>query len=274
MSVILTSTNIVASFITSSLMISQANIVSEKLELPLNNLPITSEEIKTHDAFLFTGKTSLGRPEYVLQGYIKTEQYSFFFKNGYLRGVNTINVIPPRSDAIVKKKYEDLLNETLSISKTNAYKLSTNWLCKLDVNLNKLNSEYELSIKQWEYIPEIKEEGILVPIQSPLLLPVFDVEWSCDVLRGGKMKKVPQVTITIDGRSGELVSYDVSDDSLFLSPRIQLINVKDLFAIPDEEFLKMDDTQKNNLLKRFVTPESFPPQKKKTEIIKQNESEK
>ena len=63
MSVILTSTNIVASFITGSLMISQANIVSEKLELPLNNLPITSEEIKTHDAFLFTGKTSL---EYVV----------------------------------------------------------------------------------------------------------------------------------------------------------------------------------------------------------------
>ncbi|MGI6346568.1 MAG: hypothetical protein ACOX2U_05425 [Limisphaerales bacterium] len=50
--------------------------------------------------------------------------------------------------------------------------------------------------------------------------------------------------------------------------------IKNLSSISDEDFLKMDETQKSNLILRFVTPESFPPQKKKTEIIKQNESEK
>jgi hypothetical protein len=38
--------------------------------------------------------------------------------------------------------------------------------------------------------------------------------------------------------------------------------IKNLLSIPDEEFLKMDATQKSNLIKRFAPPESFPPQKK------------
>jgi hypothetical protein len=38
--------------------------------------------------------------------------------------------------------------------------------------------------------------------------------------------------------------------------------IKNLLSIPDEEFLKMDATQKSNLIKRFVPPESLPPQKK------------
>ncbi len=52
--------------------------------------------------------------------------------------------------------------------------------------------------------------------------------------------------------------------------------IKNLLSIPDEEFLKMDATQKSNLIKRFVPPESFPPQKKpeKAEYFKEKTEEK
>ena len=36
-----------------------------------------------------------------------------------------------------------------------------------------------------------------------------------------------------------------------------LSEIKPLLTIPDEEFLKMDETQKSNLVKRFVAPESM-----------------
>jgi hypothetical protein len=52
--------------------------------------------------------------------------------------------------------------------------------------------------------------------------------------------------------------------------------IKNLLSIPDEEFLKMDATQKSNLIKRFAPPESFPPQKKpeKAEYFEEKTEEK
>jgi hypothetical protein len=44
------------------------------------------------------------------------------------------------------------------------------------------------------------------------------------------------------------------------------MTTKNLLFISDEEFLKMDATQKSNLIKRFVPPVSFPPQKKAEKV--------
>ncbi len=266
-------------FIASCLMISHANMVSENLGLPLEK-PIVYEELRVKRAsFVSDGllefqerkvkksKSEIdpkkrAEAEELLSGYIETDQYYFTFRDGYLSLIRTIGIPSPRSDALLKNRFEELSEQASVISTNEAYQLSTNWLCKLGIDLEKLNSKYKPKITQRTIIPR-QTEGILEPIPEPVPLPIFDVQWM-GYSDNDLQKKFYQgiVAFVIDGRTKELFDYQCYDGTLFLTPPIRVKTPGELLSIPDEEFLKMDATQKSNLLRRFLPPESFPPQKK------------
>ena len=85
--------------------------------------------------------------------------------------------------------------------------------------------------------------------------------------RSSEKMPLNAATLTFDRKSGQLINCDVANSStenppFSIPPPTRLINIQELLSFPNEEFPKMDATQKSNLIKRFAPPESFPPQKK------------
>ena len=175
----------------------------------------------------------------------------------------TLNVSPPRSDDVIRGRADELMEQTASISATNAYHLATNWLDKVNVDVEKLCSEYQLRIHQWKSTVRSVAPELLEKLDEPVMLPIFEVNWEKETIVGREKAIRPFVTVLIDGRTGELVEWTARDDirtpndTIFLVHPIRLVHVDELLSISETEFLKMDDTQKSNLVKRFVAPESM-----------------
>lgn len=263
MGMLFSSTNCVVNFIATFIVATQANLVSERLGLPMEESFSVQNSEQTLLCFKYGSATTKGKPDYLLSGSIFNDQYKFFFNEGQLSRMITLNVSPPRSDDVIRGRADELMEQTASISATNAYHLATNWLDKVNVDVEKLCSEYQLKITQWKSTVRSVAPGVLEELDEPVMLPVFKVEWEKETIVGREKAIRPFVTVLIDGRTGELVElitkddFRTPDDTIFLVHPIRLVHVDELLSISETEFLKMDDTQKSNLVKRFVAPESM-----------------
>ena len=287
MGILFASTNSVVNFIGTFVMAAQVNLVSERLGLPMEE-PFSVQNSKPRViAFYYGSATTKGKPDYLLNGSILNDQYKFIFKEGQLYRMRILNVPPPRSDDVIMRRMDALMGQKSTISATNAYHLATNWLDKVNVDVEKLCSEYQLRIHQWQSTVRSVAPGVLEELDEPVKLPIFEVNWEKETIVGREKAIRPFVTVLIDGRTGELVEWTARDDirtpndTIFLVHPIRLVHVDELLSISETEFLKMDDTQKSNLVKRFVAPESMqrisstkkdaPAEKKKTKEEKKTE---
>ena len=263
MGMLFSSTNCVVNFIGTFIVATQANLVSERLDLPMEEPFSVENSEQTLLCFMYGSATTKGKPDYLLSGSIFNDQYKFFFNEGQLSRMITLNVSTPRSDDVIRGLADALMEQKATISATNAYHLATNWLDKVNVDVEKLCSEYQLRIHQWETTVRSVAPGVLEELDEPVKLPVFKVEWEKETIVGREKVIRPFVTVLIDGRTGELVELVTKDDirtpddTIFLVHPIRLVHVDELLSISEMEFLKMDETQKSNLVKRFVAPESM-----------------
>jgi hypothetical protein len=263
MGILFASTNSVVNFIGTFVMAAQVNLVSERLGLPMEE-PFSVQTSKPRViAFYYGSATTKGKPDYLLQGAIFNDQYTCSFIDGQLKGIKTLSAAPPRSDDVIMRRMDALMGQKSTISATNAYHLATNWLDKVNVDVEKLCSEYQLRIHQWKSTVRSVAPELLEKLDEPVMLPIFEVNWEKETIVGREKAIRPFVTVLIDGRTGELVEWTARDDirtpndTIFLVHPIRLVHVDELLSISETEFLKMDDTQKSNLVKRFVAPESM-----------------
>ena len=258
---IFTYTNTVAAFVATSLMMNQANEMSESLELP-SKKAITTQDIKYEISYIAVDKKAPINKNNLLTGCIETDQYSFHFRGGYFRGFH-MKDISLLSTTNISESYPagiSVLKDTLTTN--DVYSTSTNILGKMNVNLERLNSDSKVKIYELNY-PRTKER--MAEMQ------VFTITWTKSVPKSRRSsEKMPlnAATLTFDRKSGQLIKCDVANSTtetnspFSIPPPTRLINIQELLSVPNEEFPKMDATQKSNLLKRFVPPVSFPPQKK------------
>lgn len=272
---IFTYTNTVAAFVATSLMMNQSNEMSKSLELP-STKAITTQDIKYEISYIAVDKKDPTNENNLLTGCIETDQYSFHFRGGYFRGfyMKDISLL---STTNISESYPagiSVLKDTLTTN--DVYSTSTNILGKMNVNLERLNSDSKVKIYELNY-PRTKERMAE--------MPVFSITWTKSVPKSRRSsEKMPlnAATLTFDRKSGQLIKCDVANSTtetnspFSIPPPTRLINIQELLSIPDEEFLKMDATQKSNLLRRFLPPESFPPQKKaeKAEDFKEKTEKK
>ncbi len=258
---IFTYTNTVAAFVATSLMMNQANEMSKSLELP-STKAITTQDIKYEISYIAVDKKAPTNENNLLTGCIETDQYSFHFRGGYFRGFH-MKDISLLSTTNISESYPagiSVLKDTLTTN--DVYSTSTNFLGKMNVNLERLNSDSKVKIYELNY-PRTKER--MAEMQ------VFTITWTKSVPKSRRSsEKMPlnAATLTFDRKSGQLIKCDVANSTtetnspFSIPPPTRLINIQELLSVPNEEFPKMDATQKSNLLKRFVPLVSFPPQKK------------
>jgi hypothetical protein len=261
---IFTYTNTVAAFVATSLMMNQANEMSESLELP-SKKAITTQDIKYEISYIAVDKKAPINKNNLLTGCIETDQYSFHFRGGYFRGFH-MKDISLLSTTNISKNYPagiSVLKDTLTTN--DVYSTSTNILGKMNVNLERLNSDSKVEIYELNYF-RAKERMAE--------MPVFNITWTKNMPKSRRSsEKMPlnAATLTFDRKSGQLINCDVANSStepppFSIPPPTRLINIQELLSFPNEEFPKMDATQKSNLVRRFVPPESFPPQKKAEKV--------
>jgi hypothetical protein len=126
------------------------------------------------------------------------------------------------------------------------YRIATNYLTALDIDLRSVSTTNRLIVEQ----PEFHSDRGLVPS------PMMEVYWGDKRLRDpGKHG----VAFKISAVSGQLLEMSVGNAAGCKGlPLIR--DFEELIAIPDEEFLRYSDIERSNLVVRFANlPTQFLP---------------
>jgi len=219
------------------LMLAEANFFAGKVGLKLDQ-PITDQDVRNGSHVSPPKTNDFG-------GSIMTDSYFFGFGFGHLANFHR-NDFKSDSDAAVKERNVSLSKQTSLIDTNGAYQLATNWLNAIGVDLKLLGEKYKLNITQWRYF---HGEGL---VDSPTMLPVFQVEWRGSPFKSRQARRdMAVVTMTIYGPTKDLVEFHILDDSLFVRPKITIVGQEELLSISDGEFRAFGSLQRSNLAVRF-----------------------
>jgi hypothetical protein len=173
-----------------------------------------------------------------LMGRIDDNSYAFAFdENGRLWSIW-------KRHPFGKLTHVAEINDMLAVQKSQigtneAYRLATNWLTLMSVNIQRLEQRNAPLVKQ-----EFRWRGRVVNGVKDFL-PLFEVRW------GNWGNSVVQ--IEIDGRNKEFIDLRLNDETVSERPAPIIKNRGILESITDNEFLSYTMEQRSNLVARFVT---------------------
>jgi hypothetical protein len=227
-------------YVVIALMMAEVNYSADKLQLK-ERLPITDGDIIARRA------TDLG--EIGFAGGIDTPEYHFGFVDGGKKRVITKledsrygSMGLYRGDLSMPDFMEKLSSIKSTIDTNDAYRLATNWLIAIGMDVEKLQTHEPLSVEQ--QFTQSPKRG-LVPA------PLFYVKWGD---RGNDELGHhigPVVSIMISGINGDLLSLFIENGTYSKRPFVLIKDIDKLLAIPDEKFLKYSDAERSNLIVRF-----------------------
>ena len=263
-------------FVATTVMLLEVNHCASQLRLPLT-LPLTEQDVKV---MVFHPKT-IG-----FAGRLDTTSYSFSFaKSGRLRfitrldsGYQAYSTTKAQGNLETTKFLPRLAGIPSAINTNEAYRIATNWLASIEVDVQALEKAHAP-----------KTEQLLLLGKTPL--PIFTVDWgtfqppsrprfrsSGSPPAGGLAQPRPQimgptVRVMIAGDTKDLLYLRQEDDSYSKRPATLIKDVDSLLAIPDAEFLTYSTLERSNLVSRFAavdyaTPKSglaFPAQPERKE---------
>jgi len=211
------------------LMLAEINFCSGRLYLPAD-LPIEEQNLRAEAVF---------SPRVIgFAGRLDTDKYSFSFaKDGRLRFITKLN--NGRGDKTLREYLEGLAKIPSIINTNGAYRIATNWLTAMDVDLQRLEKDHPPIVKQQTFMSWAEDSKPSTEIP----LPIFDVKW-------GDWSQ-PVIDIQISGATGELLKLRQEDDSYSRRPASLIKDMDKLLAIPDEQFLKYSSEERSNLVVRF-----------------------
>jgi hypothetical protein len=216
-------------FVASAVMLAEVNYCANELHLPVN-LPIREQDVQA---------TLVFHPRVIgFAGRIDAKGYSFSFaKSGRLRYVTGMH--DDRGKESIAEYHQQLSHLKSIIDADDAYRLATNCLESIDVDVVRLEKERPPIVQQLLF--DSPSEG--KSTNTKVLLPLFDVRW------GNRTN--PTIRVSISGVTGGLLVLRQEDDSYSKRPASLIKDVDELLAIPDEEFLKYSLLERNNLVARF-----------------------
>jgi hypothetical protein len=233
-------TTLAFKYVAIALMMAEANFYADKMQLKMK-LPITDQDVIARRA------SDFGKIGFI--GGIDTQKHHFGFADSGKSRVITrwedrrwqfYGIY--RGDIRMKDFMKKLVQVKSTINTNDAYRLATNWLTGLGLDIDKLNNGEPLIVKQ-DFL--MSNNGEKQPV------PLFHVN-SKD--RGNDESGHPigpVITIMISGINGELLSFHESDNPYSKRPMVLIKDMDKLLAISDEEFLKYSDMERSNLVVRF-----------------------
>jgi hypothetical protein len=210
-------------------MLAEINFCAARLHLP-GHFPLSPNQIQKQMVF---------HPHLIgFAGRIDAEGYSFSFaKSGQLRYITAVDEQRNVSNVEYLRK---LSKKRGVVDESAAYRLATNWLWSIDVDVSRVEREHPHVTRQREILSRPSDTN-----HSPYAtLPLFDVRWCSG--------DEPIVEILISGCSGEFVAIRQEDVSYSRRPAELLKNTEGLLAISDEGFLTYSAQQRSNLVARFT----------------------
>jgi hypothetical protein len=223
-------------YVATAVMLMEINYCAARLHLPLKS-PIGERDIKQQYIF---------HPSVIgFAGALDTQKYSFSFaRSGRLRYI--VNVGHPyyrmKAGSPEKRAYfESLTQKTSLIDINGAYRMATNWLGAIGVDVLKLERQHQPMTRQLLYLN-----------RSPI--PLFEITWDNGGLRmsNGRPNPVPAISVLLAGDSGELIHLRQEDDTYSARPVSLIKDTETLLAISDDEFARYSPEERSNLVVRFA----------------------
>lgn len=223
-------------FVILSLMLNEVNMVGPNLGLS-TRFPIMATNLEysiTADPKMVNLK-HLDMP--CLEGRIDDHLYAFAFsEDGRLWSI--WKRAPFGGLSYAAEINDFLAHQRAKIGTNYAYRLATNWLTKMSVNVRNLEEKYPHFVRQ-----ESRWKGGDIN-GAREMLPLFEAFW-------GELTN-PVVQIEIDGRTKDLIDLRLNDDTVSERPVPVIINRLQLEKLSDNEFLAYSGQQRSNLIARFV----------------------
>ena len=214
-------------YVVTAAMLAEANFCAQNLKLPLG-VPIRWEDlVHCHvDAPVLPG----------WGGRLDLTNYSFgfgIFCAGRLQYVHKLHTFGPIS---YDERNRKLRRQKSVLDKARAYRLATNWVAAMSVDVQALERDYPVEV--WQEIDwgSHGQRG---------LLPLFHATWGPE--------DRPKVDVRIDGRDGSLLHVRLEDGSLSRRPPQLILQREELLAIPDSEFLAYTQAERDALVARHTT---------------------
>jgi hypothetical protein len=233
-------TTLAFKFVAIAVMMAEANFYADKTQVKLD---ASIQSVNTTRQIA----TELG--EIGFAGRIDTREYSFGFAHGgKMRVVTKLEDNRwqfygiYRGDIRMKDFLKKLVQVKSTINTNDAYRLATNWLTGLGLDIDKLNNGEPLIVKQ-DFL--MSNNGEKQPV------PLFHVNSKNRGNDESGHPIGPVITMMISGINGELLSFHESDNPYSKRPMVLIKDMDKLLAISDEEFLKYSDIERSNLVVRF-----------------------
>jgi hypothetical protein len=241
-------------YVAITLMLAEVNYSASQLHLPVA-LPVTEKDIK--GAMVVPTRLKFG-----VAGRIDTGRYAYSFFEDKLCLV--IDLKANRGNKTQREYLEELSHVPSTINTNDAYRIATNWLAALNVDLPKLERENPPQVRQRSILiwPEsdtntttvgVDAQGNLYPPNDrpvkEVPLPLFDVDWR------DRSMSVVVMRVSGSGQLLELRQDHLPGDSAHdysKRPSLMIKSVDKLLAIPDAEFLKYSPSERSNLLAEFA----------------------
>ena len=220
------------------LMLAEVNCVAPRIGLPMR-FPIMESDLH----FALVAPPTVPNPDNLLRpnllGRLDTDKYSFSFSHsGRLCFITKLH---PWARMGMAERNDMLATQKSLMKENDAYKMATNWLDALSVDVKNLEKSSPLIIgHEFRWRNQI-ENG------AKDYLPLFEVKW-------GKVSD-PKVIIEIDGRNNNLLRLRLEEDAVSkrqgwcLPPGGREL----LMAIPDAEFITFSANQRSNLVLRAIS---------------------
>jgi hypothetical protein len=223
-------------YVAVTLMLAEVNFIGPRLDLPVH-FPLHRDDLM---------QVSVAPPDLNwASGNVGVQNMVFAFSHdGRLCFIENTGALRVWNTLGVRKRNEMLLQQKSLIDTNDAYRMATNVLQRMYVNVAALEKEMPLKVEQryrWKdhVINGTKE-----------FLPIFDIRWGVNPRFTDH--KSDRLHIVIDGVKKEFVEIRLEDDSLSQRPPGLIKSRGDLLKISDEEFLKYSDQQRKDLAAKFA----------------------
>ncbi len=221
-------------------MISQVNYYAPRLHLPVA-VPVMENKIQ----YLHVSVPFLEKEFRSNGGRIQAENYSFTFDDR-LDSISKLADdgyesfgIPMESGETAKSLMERASRMKYTVSTNDIYRMATNWLEAMDIDLVKLEQANPPCVNKYPVFQS--ERG---PVPNPSLV----VDWRNPKKPGFD---TTAATVKISAVSGDLLQIEIGQGSFFRQPPI-VRDLDKLLAISDEEFAKYSTLERSNLLVQFA----------------------
>lgn len=220
-------------------MVSQINHYAPRMHLPIE-VPVKEQDVR----FLHVS-TPIDLPS--LQecgGRLQIKNYSFTFCNDWHNIYNmdehgyTSMGIPMGPKESANSGMERASRMKYVVSTNDVYRMATNWIVALDIDLKKMEAVY----------PPRIDQGMFHSNRGLVPSPVITVEW-----KNQKIGYDPAgVTVEISAVSGEFLKLRDGNGAFSKRKHPLIKDLKKLLAISDEEFLRYTEQERRKLVEQFA----------------------